>query len=70
MFDFFRAWLIVVGAGMPSLVWRRHCWPELRCSPHGQGDQPGLLASTPDDATQQFQAWIYGVMGAVMRAGA
>ncbi|MGZ6272951.1 MAG: hypothetical protein ACXWM8_01470 [Candidatus Limnocylindrales bacterium] len=67
MFDFFRLWLIVAGAsialgglllsllgGTPALAWMNRLI------------DPAFGPGVADESARRFQAWIYGVLGAVM----
>jgi hypothetical protein len=67
MFDFFRAWLMVVGLGMAvvgvamSLVAGTRVFQVI-----DRLIDPAFWKASPDAPTRQFQAWSYAVTGAVM----
>jgi hypothetical protein len=67
MFDFFRVWLIVVAVGMAiyGIATALFAGAPLFAGMNSAID-PAFWKTSPDDATRQFQAWIYAVMGAVM----
>ena len=67
MFDFFRAWLMVVGFGMAvggvamALLAGTRVFDVI-----DRLIDPAFWKAPPDAATRQFQAWSYAVTGAVM----
>jgi len=67
MFEFFRIWLIVVGVGMAvyGVATALFAGTPLFDGMNKAID-PAFWQTPPDDATRQFQSWIYSVMGAVM----
>jgi hypothetical protein len=67
MFEFFRLWLIVVGAGIAvggvlfSLLGGTRIFAGMN-----RLIDPAFWDALPDAPARRFQAWIYGVMGAIM----
>ena len=69
MFEFFRLWLIVVGAGVAvggvllSLLGGTRFLALMN-----QLIEPAFWDGLPDAPAQRFRAWVYGVLGAIMAA--
>ena len=69
MFEFFRLWLIVVGAGIAaggvllSLLGGTRVFAVMN-----RLIDPAFWDGLPDAPAQRFRAWIYGLLGAIMAA--
>ena len=69
MFEFYRVWLIVVGAGVAvggvllSLLGGTRV-----LAPVNRLIDPAFWDGLPDAPAQRFRAWIYGLLGAIMAA--
>jgi hypothetical protein len=67
MFEFFRLWLILIGAGLAvggvllSLLGGTRIFAGMN-----RLIDPAFWDGLPDAPARRFQAWIYGVMGAIM----
>ena len=69
MFEFFRLWLIVVGAGIAvggvllSLLGGSRVLAVMN-----RLIDPAFWDGLPDAPAQRFRAWVYGLLGAIMAA--
>ena len=69
MFEFFRLWLIVIGVGIAvggvllSLLGGTRALAVMN-----RLIDPAFWDGLPDTSAQRFQAWAYGLLGAIMAA--